>query len=262
MNYTCYRTLFFALLLSSFHSYGAIITTAQTPSGRPLGGITIEGPIEIGDFDRFVTQIFQSNQKGGPGPVYLASPGGNFVEAMRIGHLIRELKLTVFAPEVKDHPWSRLKRLENNLCASSCFFIYAAGVQRFGKILGVHRPYLSKKDYEDLTLDAAANTHSNIQDISSAYLRTMGVPSSISEKIMAVSSEQIKWLTNAEVDELYGLISEYQEWFKARCAPKELILEPWKTEAKEKCVYELLQEEQERVFQDYWRKATIKKYGK
>jgi hypothetical protein len=64
------------------------------------------------------------------------------------------------------------------------------------------------------------------------------------------------------VNQLYGLIPEYQEWFKARCTPKTLMIDPWKTEAKEKCEFDLLEQEQEQASDNFWRKAMLKKYGK
>lgn len=262
MKHTNNRLLVLALFLVTFSSYGATIAPAQRPSGKPASGITIEGPIEVGDYEKFASLVLHSEQVDGPGPIWLGSPGGNLVEALKIGRLVRKLKLTVWAPEWKSRPLMRLSRPEHNLCTSSCFFIYVAGVQRFGKILGVHRPFLSQQDYERITLDEAAGAHTNVQEITSAYLRDMGVSQKITEKVLSTRSEQITWLSDEESEQLGGLIPEYQEWFKSRCIPKETLIEPFKSMAYEDCQFHLLKNEQKQAFEEYWKKATLKKYSK
>lgn len=61
---------------------------------KPIQGILIEGKIEKGDFKRFEYLITLRS----PGTVWLASPGGDLIEAIKIGELARKLKLRVEAP--------------------------------------------------------------------------------------------------------------------------------------------------------------------
>ena len=60
----------------------------------------------------------------GANSVWLASPGGNFSEALLIGRLIRALSLDVWAPLFAEQPLVRLSDAKNNTCASACFFLY------------------------------------------------------------------------------------------------------------------------------------------
>ena len=60
-----------------------------------MRGITIEGEIVAGDYARFLALVLSTK---GANSVWLASPGGNFSEALLIGRLIRALSLEVWAP--------------------------------------------------------------------------------------------------------------------------------------------------------------------
>ena len=130
--------LFYMVAISSI-SQAAEISQPHTKNGDILNrSILIEGPIVKGDFKRFQYFVFAFSVD----TVWLASPGGDIAEAMMIGQLVRRLKMQVWAPErmlikggiqlvvISDH--------DNNLCASACFFIYAAGTRRSGDVLGVH----------------------------------------------------------------------------------------------------------------------------
>jgi hypothetical protein len=123
------------------------------PSRLEGGGAIFEGRIEVGDFDRLKKFILD-----GPGAVeiYLASPGGDLAEAIRIGQLVRFLKLSTVAPSKPLTNESReLSAARHNLndtkadylCVSACFFVFVAGIHRRRDtsgpvILGIHRPTL------------------------------------------------------------------------------------------------------------------------
>lgn len=216
---------------------------------RPLNGILIEGPIVKGDFKRFQYLAFSS---AGTGGVWLASPGGDLAEAIKIGQLVRRLKMDVWAPEANMKIWNSMIHISdqrNNVCASACFFIYAAGTYRAGSILGVHRPRFAEEELKAMTLDQAASGQVFTSEVAAAYLRTMGVPNSIIEKAAETKPNDIYWLTEAEVKSLSGYIPEYEDWIEAKCSdtwksvPSELkpckecsadeLLERWSARAAE-----------------------------
>ncbi len=102
---------------------------------------------------------------GGKGTtVYLASQGGDVLEAMKIGRLIRKLRYETFGPLNFDgHIVSHVKFDKQNLtCASSCFFLLAAGIERVGNVVGIHRPYLPEQRYKEIgandAIDASRKT--------------------------------------------------------------------------------------------------------
>ena len=52
----------------------------------------------------------------------------------------------------------------NYVCASACFFIFVAGIDRQsgeGPLLGIHRPYLSEADLKRLSGDQVINSQDN-----------------------------------------------------------------------------------------------------
>ena len=120
--------------------------------------IVIHGEIRQGDYDKFVDILRQLDSLPDEVPelaripsVLLSSPGGDVVEAMRIGHVIRTLSSGVEVPstvlfrewdlergvfeeprfEITLEGLARKQSLElENTCFSACFFLYIAGVQR------------------------------------------------------------------------------------------------------------------------------------
>ncbi|MFI8690761.1 hypothetical protein ACIGHJ_07980 [Stutzerimonas kunmingensis] len=185
-------------------------------SRRPLSGILIEGPIVKGDFEKFEYLALGSDRD----PVWLASPGGDLFEAMRIGALVRRMKLSVQAPDANQKAWSVMIHVNdprNNVCASACFFIYAAGVERFGDTLGIHRPRITEEDLRNISMDQAASGLLSANEVASAYLRKMGIPHSIIERMNSTKPRDIQWLGEEDVESLSGYIPEYQDWLDAKC---------------------------------------------
>lgn len=185
---------------------------------RPLNGILIEGPIVKGDFKRFQYLAFSD---AGTGTVWLASPGGDLAEAIKIGQLVRRLKMEVWAPEANRQRWNSMIHISdqrNNVCASACFFIYAAGIYRAGNLLGVHRPRFAEEDLKAMTMEQAASGQVSTSEVAAAYLHKMGIPNSIIEKAATTKPNNIEWLTEVEVKSLSGYIPEYEDWIEAKCS--------------------------------------------
>src|SRR5262249_10730318 len=65
------------------------------PSGGRVQRAILEGRIESGDFEKFIDFVFNRENAV---EIYLASPGGNLGEAMRIGMAIRQLNLSTIVP--------------------------------------------------------------------------------------------------------------------------------------------------------------------
>ena len=63
------------------------------------GVLVFEGKIVAGDFDKVRSFLGKkSNFDKISGGVFLASPGGSIIQAMKIGRLIRDLRLSTDAP--------------------------------------------------------------------------------------------------------------------------------------------------------------------
>ena len=105
-------------------------------SDHPLYSIILEGTIVPGDYDKLRKLIDEncpskSWSTSCPSEIYLASPGGSVTEAIKIGRLVRTLRLGTQVPE--DAPTDLRQKIigalklqdpkVNYLCTSACFFI-------------------------------------------------------------------------------------------------------------------------------------------
>lgn len=223
----------------------ADIRPAQSNSGSPLAGITIEGSIAPGDFAKLASLVLATR---GAGVVWLASPGGNLSEAMRMGALIRQLALEVRAPVDRSLPLVRLRDPQNNTCASACFFLYVAGVKREGSVLGIHKPYLPADEYFTLGLDGSAAAQRRIQEATAEYLALMGVPARYSSIMMAANSSEMLWLAPEEIArDLTGLVAEYEGWVRDACRTRTVQLNSADDDCASKALAELQEESRQRT---------------
>jgi hypothetical protein len=189
--------------------------------------IILDGKIERGDYDK----VLSTAKKLGPDleTLFLASSGGNLIEAMRIGRLTRQLRWStqvrsknsfiedLLPGNYKEYGFEKSKLEHQLVCASSCFFIYAGGVRRFGGEIGIHRPYLSDEDYARMSGNEAIDKSKSIARIVDDYLREMGIPSRFSEAMFSIQKDSIRWLNQKELDELNGYIPGLEDWVNSKC---------------------------------------------
>ena len=198
------------------------------PSGGSVARAVFEGKIEAGDFEK-VRNFLNHNYSV---ELYLASPGGNVGEALRIGFLTRLLKLSTIVPSkgmtnqeigalATRHDLKDVK--SDYKCASACFFIFVAGIHRGSgeqgpAILGIHEPYVTEDVRERLgstqTIVAADETRLAITN----YLKFMDVPAKYAEDMYSVPKGMIQWIRSDEFDsDFAGFIPELSSLVDARC---------------------------------------------
>ena len=198
------------------------------------GVLILEGKIVSGDYERLRNFLgTKSNFDKISGGVFLASQGGNVVEAMKMGRLIRTLRLSTDAPsgpaagiprfgESLIQPYNLVNPRANYLCASACFFVYVAGIYRhlsWAGRLGVHRPTISEgianlPESDDAKKSATWFIHETVKN----YLKDMDVPDKYADLIYSVPPTKVRWITQNEFDsDLEGFIPELSEWVGANC---------------------------------------------
>lgn len=211
---------------------GACVTAgAEGAEIRPsaAGDLVLEGPIVAGDYEKLRSALL--NPYSSNADLLLASPGGDLAEAMKIGRLVRRMKLSTAVPtnetrsNIRDKVITRhgLKNPQNYICASACFFIFVAGIHRETVFIGppnlsIHRPFLSKDDLIRLSngqaMDAVASTRKAVE----AYLGQMGVPPKYADLMFSVSPEQAYRITEEEFDaDFDGFITDLKDWVDAQC---------------------------------------------
>jgi hypothetical protein len=193
-----YVSLFFemAIAVGTFW-FVAVASAAEITMGSSW--VVLEGPIEVGDYDKLRDFLVAKRDygvrswdpfcddpylDGCPEAIYLASPGGDVAEAMKIGRLMRALGWEALAPtrfpidpqdSVAVRSLLQTEIRHNHLedpntdfmCASACFFIFVGGISRdsgeFGDTprIGMHRPYLPTERLKELSGSQAIATASN-----------------------------------------------------------------------------------------------------
>jgi hypothetical protein len=172
---------------------GATIELARSVDGHTLG-VRIEGKIEPGDADKLL-KIYVYFGPAAASKVFLWSPGGNLQESIKIGRLIRQLRLSTYAPDrlsmlgIFDSGVAPIDK-SNNLCASACVLVFAGGVMRIGDLLILHRPFLLLSEADERISDVDFETaEKHAIDTARDYLREMELPDYYIDKMIATSSQ-------------------------------------------------------------------------
>lgn len=165
--------------------------------------LLLSGEIVPGDLEKIVEAV----SPPGSFPKYFTidSTGGDVVEAMRIGHFIRE---------------TASGTLVTKTCASACVFILVAGVSKTvlaSSAIGLHRPYFKPETYSSLSLNEVVDGYEKVRDITRKYLTDMEVPTSYIEKMFSIASDDVYFLSEAEKNRLVISPSAYSEWIQAKC---------------------------------------------
>lgn len=198
------------------------------PSGGAVARAVFEGEIEAGDFEKFRNFLDSNNIV----ELYLASPGGNVGEALRIGLLTRLLNLSTIVPSkgMTNQEFGvlaarhGLKNVKSDYkCTSACFFLFVAGIYRSSDergpaLLGIHEPYATEDVRERLggtkTIVAADETRLAITN----YLKFMDVPAKYAEDMYSVPKGMIQWIRSDEFDfDFAGFIPKLRSLVDAQC---------------------------------------------
>ena len=142
---------------------------------------------------------------------------------MKIGRQIRAVHATTYA--AWPHGSGENRRCitfapyqvkpENCVCASACFFIWAAGSERGGEDVYLHRPYFDPKVYRDFP-ENTATAYGDLARSARAYLTDMDVPTPVIDRMFATKSTDATRLTEEEL-ELLEMAPYFQEFIIAKC---------------------------------------------
>lgn len=219
----CSMLLSVSLLFQSNIGYADI--SIRTDYG--LTKIYITGDIHKGDYDDFNNALYSITKSGELPRVSLNSNGGDVVEAMKIGSVIRELLIPVYVNPVEEE---LSDGFQDVYCASACFFILVSSVDRhvsdivdpstFKKLpsIGIHRPIYEKEYFAGLSLKKADAEYRQLEKLTNQYLIKMGVPIKIVEKMYSVPNDKV-YMINADEfnNDIGGKAIFYEEWINSKC---------------------------------------------
>lgn len=236
------RTLIFRLLAATLLAVlVAPASGAEIREPRPeeLGAtgfarVILEGKVEIGDYDKLLKIIGDDCEmefRGMPAcadGIFLASPGGDLIEAMKISSLLRKLRLETHIPSDLPSPYRQKTEaiLEdakaNYMCASACFFMFVAGIDRerdtYPPILGIHRPYLSEADLKTLSGNQVMASAAQMRILVEDYLKEMGVSTKYADLMFSIPKDQVRLINDDDFTaDFEGYIPELRDWLDAKC---------------------------------------------
>lgn len=223
-----------ALFFSLPFAVGAELKIVKScPDGTcDNANLYIIGKINTGD----AAHVMKVLEEYGPGigSLYLRSPGGSMYESIRIGTMANELMLNTFAPssitqcgrtKYCTNPRANCTPEHKQLgvtkayctCLSGCFLIWIGGVNRYGDIVGMHRPWDTSRKMGSLPYKQAAKQYKKWLADLKLYLTKMEVPETYFSKfIETVRSGDIRMLTNEDYTALHQNPS-ITEWLSNRC---------------------------------------------
>ena len=195
------------------------------------GVLILEGKIERGDYIKvrgFLGDATNFNKM--TGEVFVASQGGNVVEALEIGYLIRRLRLSTDAPSQPPpserssgneiiHP-NELTNPKNYLCTSACFLIFVAGIYRefvWAGRLGIHHPGLEYKPI-GTTENEVSMADEEMRNKVKSYLEEMNVPDKYLTLMYSTAPNGVRLITQAEFNaDLKGYVPQLRDLLRAKC---------------------------------------------
>ena len=180
------------------------ISVINRVDGSGVYGINMSGKISSGDYDRIVSIVIYKGQL--PESINIDSPGGDVIEAIKLGKLVRRGLIQVDP---------------SSTCNSACAFLVFSSINHNKGLyeeIGLHRPYYENEYFAGLTLNEAEKKYKELDDYVVSYLREMGVPIAVIEKIMSTPSNHIEHITMDEYIAIAGSRPPaFDEWLIAHC---------------------------------------------
>jgi len=173
----------------------------------------LHGTISDGDYDKVLSFYGQSHRL--LNVFELLSPGGNVLEAIKIGRFMRKFLMTAWAPNpLGEHMF--LHTCQGPECAreSACALIWFGAVNRSGRV-GLHRPRIDDPEFSNLAPAEATKVYRRVLDEIAKYLDDMEAPRSMIDAMVATNSADIRWV-DADKDDLERPPS-IAEWADAAC---------------------------------------------
>jgi hypothetical protein len=201
----------------------ATFELARRADGTIIRGVKLEGEIVPGDALKLVQ--FYNAYGDMMSPIYLRSKGGNVDEAMKMGAIIRRLRLETNVPvwDAARQPIDgiRIDHQDNMICASACFLVYAGGAMRFGNYLALHRPFLPREEARKINDAEYEALQKQMLPKVKAYLADMEIDQYWIDRMFAASSQERYMPTWAEADSkvhhLMGIVPSLEEIMLSKC---------------------------------------------
>ncbi|MDP1955940.1 MAG: hypothetical protein Q8K71_15830 [Polaromonas sp.] len=192
---------------------GALVPVAAADIVVFQRGVLIQGTIQPGDYAKLIAFVRHPDNYGRfARTVFLDSPGGDLVEAVKIAHLLE-----------KSHAATHVVREAR--CYSACFILWMSGVSRnvsAGATLGVHR--INVKVGGE-TMDPASERFASIARRVENYMAALGTPRTILDKMNATPAADMfvisqRWLVEQQLLTAVSYRLGFMDAAQAQCGPE------------------------------------------
>jgi hypothetical protein len=187
--------------------WGAIDEAKEDPQASKQAVIYASGEIRSGDFDRlraFLRKDFDAYIKS-TRTVTVNSNGGDIVEAIKVGGLLRDM-------------YAEVDIAVDGVCVSACFLLYVSAIERnFTGRLGVHRPYFDQRYFAGLRPPDAEKKQLELTMALNTFLERNDVPRALLDKMNSTSSKEIYWLNEKDFEALGRYPNWFEEFLIAKC---------------------------------------------
>lgn len=203
-----------ALLATIGISFLALMPNRAVAADIAIDGqyVRLSGTIEPGDTQKIIALIRESPSEFAQRNWQLDSNGGDILEAMKIGDLVKNLYVSINVTNPTDFsPKTR--------CASACFFIYVSAVSRnaIDGSIGVHRPYFPPEVFANLSPAEAERKYAQLSKGVRDFLVDKGVPNAIIEEMFGLASNEIRWLSARELDAIGDSPAWFDQYLVSKC---------------------------------------------
>jgi hypothetical protein len=176
--------------------------------------LSMRGEIEAGDADRFSRFVLDNPERfvADGERVAFVIDGGDVLEALRLGELLRDALMTAWVPDA-----SRAR------CVSACFFLFAHCVSRHAapESIGLHRPYFEARALASASPEAVRRRYQQLESELRARMMDLAVPITLLETMQKLPAGEVYRLSAEDLARLGGSQSWFDDYLAARCAARE-----------------------------------------
>lgn len=172
----------------------------------------VDGPIEVGDAEKFKKAWETDAYDAFSYAVALNSPGGNLAEGIQLGLFFRQESVSTIVAKYPSKPpfqeeWeysSNAQRLLGAECYSACALAFMGGVERTvdeDSKIGFHQFASSDSDRNVFSHSMLETSTQSISALMSSYLRTMGAKQELFEVMSLTPPNEMYVLSEIELKE-------------------------------------------------------------
>ena len=167
--------------------------------------IVAQGQIGRDEAVRFLAAMQVAQERGAmPSMLIISSPGGNLGSALKLGQVLRQLRMRTLVGSVAQDADGQ-RALTAGGCHSACVMVLMAGIDRSvlpGSRVGVHSPQVVVvAGGQGYSLDETTTRYvvQRSEPVLRSYARAMGVSPAVIDVAHGVPHTSIRTLTSAEL---------------------------------------------------------------